>query len=112
MADVIEGLAQCAMSDCTVGQVFNLGNTEEITVNALAERIVVATQSKSRVDHIPYEEAYGSDFEDMDRRVPDISKASKWFGYKPSHSLADIIDSVVDYYRGRARISTQAAADR
>jgi len=106
VADVITGLVQCAMCDSTVGQVFNLGNTEEITVNALAERVVAATQSNSTVDHIPYEEAYGPGFEDMDRRVPDISKAHKWFGYEPSHSLTDIIISVVDYYRDKAKLST------
>jgi len=90
------------MSDSTSGQVFNLGNTEEITMNALAKRVVAVAQSDSTIQHIPYEEAYGPGFEDMDRRVPDISKATKWFGYQPSHSLTDIIVSVVDYYRDKA----------
>lgn len=106
VADIVKGLVQCAISDRTVGQVFNLGNTEEITVNALAERVIAATQSKSAVEHIPYEKAYGPGFEDMDRRVPDISKASKWFGYNPSRSFTDIISSVVEYYRDKAKIST------
>jgi UDP-glucose 4-epimerase len=103
VADIIKGLVQCAMSDSTVGQVFNLGNSEEITMNVLAERVVAATHSNSTVNHIPYEEAYGPGFEDVNRRVPDISKASRWFGYEPSHSLADSIASVVDYYRDNAR---------
>ena len=104
VADIVKGLVQCAMSDNTVGQVFNLGSTEEITMNALAARVVAASQSKSEVEHIPYEEAYGPGFEDMDRRVPDISKAHKWFGYEPSHSLADIISSVVEYCRDKTRV--------
>ena len=58
-------------------------------------------KSSSIIDHISYEEAYGTGFEDMDRRVPDIAKAHKWFGYAPSHSLADMIVSVVDYYRNK-----------
>jgi len=99
VADIVKGLVQCAMTDSTIGQVFNLGSTEEITVNALAQRVIAVTGSKSPINHIPYEEAYGRGFEDMDRRVPDISKSHKWFGYKPSYSLTEIIVSVVDYYR-------------
>jgi UDP-glucose 4-epimerase len=106
IADVIKGLVQCAVSESTVGQVFNLGNTEEITMNSLAERVLAATDSNSTVDHISFEEAYGPGFDDMDRRVPDIAKARKWFGYAPSHSLTDMIGSVVDYYRNNAAAST------
>ena len=107
VADVIKGLSQCAMSDRTVGEVFNLGNTEEITMNDLAKRVLAATQSSSIVDHISYQEAYGTGFEDMDRRVPDIAKARKWFGYAPSHSLTDMIVSVVDYYLDKQRDQCQ-----
>jgi UDP-glucose 4-epimerase len=106
VADIVKGLVQCTMSDCTVGQVFNLGNTEEITINALAERVIAATQTNSIVEHITYENAYGPGFEDMHRRVPDISKAGRWFGYEPSHSLRDTINSVVDYHRDKAGIPT------
>ena len=81
---------------------FNLGGTEEVSMNALADMVIVGTQSKSIIKHIPYEEAYGPGFEDMERRVPDISKAGEWFGYKPTHSLVDIVTSVIDYHRDKA----------
>jgi UDP-glucose 4-epimerase len=93
--DIVKGLVQCVSCDAAVGQVFNLGNTEEVTMNALAEKVIQATQSASVITHLSYDEAYGAGFEDMQRRVPDISKARLWFGYAPSRSLDDIIDSVV-----------------
>lgn len=99
--DVVEGLVRCMMSDTTVGQVFNLGSTQEVTMNNLAAKVVAACASKSPIVHIPYEEAYGVGFEDMDRRVPDITKAARTFGYSPSHSLDDIVSSVIAFYRQR-----------
>ena len=107
VTDVTQALLQCAMSADTVGQVFNVGTTEEVTMNGLAEMVISATQSASLVRHISYEEAYGSGFEDMDRRVPDISKAAKFFGYKPLYSLVDVVTSVIDYHRHKAKKSTQ-----
>ena len=107
--DIIRGLVQCAMTDSTAGQVFNLGSVEEITMNALAEKVIAATGSTSTIRHISYEDAYGPGFEDMDRRVPDISKAKQSFGYTATHSLSDIVMSVVDYYREKSALSTPAA---
>ena len=102
VADIIRGLTACVASDKTVGEVFNLGNVEEVSMNTLAERIIAAAGSNSEIQHISYEDAYAPGFEDMERRVPDISKARTWFGYNPTHSLADIIASVVVYYRAKA----------
>ena len=89
-----------------VGQVFNLGNTEEVTINDLAERVIVATRSSSAIQHVSYDEAYGVGFEDMQRRVPSITKANKFFDYAPKRSLDFIVDSVVRYYRKTATPST------
>ncbi|MGC2111955.1 MAG: GDP-mannose 4,6-dehydratase [Candidatus Korobacteraceae bacterium] len=99
VADVVHGLAQCAATDCTAGHVFNLGSAEEVTMNALAAKVIKAAGSASAIRHVSYEEAYGVGFEDMERRVPDTSKARQYFGYTPRHSLCSIVTSVIDYYR-------------
>jgi UDP-glucose 4-epimerase len=100
--DIVRGLVGCISCGAAVGQVFNLGNTEEVTMNALAEKVIQATRSSSAIEYLHYDQAYGAGFEDMQRRVPDISKARQWFGYTPTLSLDDIIESVVDYYRLRS----------
>ncbi|HSZ03230.1 MAG TPA: GDP-mannose 4,6-dehydratase [Terriglobales bacterium] len=101
--DIVKGLVQCISCDATVGHVFNLGNTEEVTMNVLAEKVIEATGSTSTVRYLTYDEAYGRGFEDMQRRVPDISKARQWFGYTPTQSLNDIVKSVVAYCRLNSR---------
>jgi UDP-glucose 4-epimerase len=106
--DMVKGLVQCISCDAAVGHVFNLGNTEEVTMNALAEKVIEATESTSTVRYLSYDEAYGKGFEDMQRRVPDISKARQWFGYAPSQSLDDIVKSVVAY----CSLSTRASASQ
>jgi len=106
VADIIQGLVQCALADSTTGQVFNLGSTEEVTMNALAEIVIAATAAASAIRHVSYEEAYGPGFEDMDRRVPDTSKAKHAFGFKPTHTLSDIVISVVEYYREKLAVAT------
>jgi UDP-glucose 4-epimerase len=84
-----------------VGEIFNLGSTEEITIEDLAKKIIAATESSSSIRHMQYEEAYGPGFEDMERRIPDIAKARSWFGFAPKHSLDDIIGDVANDMRGR-----------
>ena len=81
------------------GQVFNVGNTEEVSIRALAERILGITGSASPIVTIPYEEAYESGFEDMPRRVPDLSKLAAAIGYQPQVHLDEIIQRVVDSQR-------------
>ncbi len=99
VADIIEGLLLLLDSDRAAGEIFNLGNTEEISIEDLARKVIAACESTSGIVHIPYSEAYGPGFEDMLRRVPDISKAREWFGYNPRHNLEDIIRSVVEHER-------------
>ena len=108
--DIVKGLMQCVSSAAAVGQVFNLGNTEEVTISTLAERVIDATQSKSTIRYLSYDEAYGAGFEDMQRRVPDISKARQWFGYAPTRSLDEIIQSVVAYCNSSTEAPTSQAA--
>ena len=82
-----------------VGQVINIGNVQEVTINQLAERVRELTGSKSPIKHIPYDEAYESGFEDMPRRVPDLRKIAGLIGYKPQHNLDDILTQVIAYFR-------------
>jgi UDP-glucose 4-epimerase len=82
-----------------VGEVFNIGNTREITMNALAERIRQMTGSLSEIVHIPYDRAYEQGFEDMPRRVPDISKIQRLTGYQPTVQLDEILARVIADFR-------------
>lgn len=99
VADIIEGVIACVPLANTHGEVFNLGNPEEITINDLAKRVVQMSGSSSSIVHIPYAEAYGPGFEDMERRVPDISKAARFFAYQPTRKLEEIIESVIAHER-------------
>jgi UDP-glucose 4-epimerase len=101
VADVVEALLQLVQEPKAIGQVINIGNTQEITIAALAERVRELTASKSPIKIIPYDEAYESGFEDMPRRVPDLTKVNGLIGYNPKYSLDDILIQVIDYYRAR-----------
>ena len=107
--DVLDALLRCVASDRTAGEIFNVGSTEEVTINQLAERVIARSRSKSVIRHLPYTEAYGEGFEDMERRVPDIRKAREWFGYSPTRTLTDIIDSVVEYCQQEAEEAVTTA---
>ena len=81
------------------GKVFNIGSQEEITIEDLAKKVIEITKSKSKLIYIPYDKAYEEGFEDMQRRVPDTSKARDAVGFKPTVDLNGIIKSVVEYYK-------------
>lgn len=95
VADVVNGLISVMNSPKANGEVINLGNNQEISIGALAERIKELSGSKSEIVYIPYSEAYGPGFEDMHRRVPDLAKAERIVGYRPTKSLDDIIRDVI-----------------
>ena len=99
VADVVGALLKLVVEPKAVGQVINIGNTEEVTIRRLAERVRELSGSSSSIKLVPYDQAYESGFEDMPRRVPDLSKAEKMIGYKPRHSLDDILIQVIDYFR-------------
>jgi len=99
VADVVGALLKLVVEPKAIGQVINVGNTEEVTIRRLAERVRELTGSSSPIKLVPYDQAYESGFEDMPRRVPDLSKAEKMIGYKPRHSLDDILVQVIDYFR-------------
>ena len=99
VGDVVAALAALASEPRAVGQVFNIGNTEEVTIRALADRVRVLAHSSSPVQLIPYDQAYEKGFEDMPRRVPDISRVRDLIGFTPRMSLDDIICRVIEYVR-------------
>jgi len=99
VADVVGALLKLVVEPKAIGQVINLGNTEEVTIQRLAEKVRELSGSKSPITLIPYDEAYESGFEDMPRRVPDLSKAEAMIGYKTQHTLDDILVQVIDYFR-------------
>ena len=103
--DVVGALLKLMVHPQAIGQVFNLGNSEEVTIRGLAERIKALTGSHSPIRVIPYEEAYEAGFEDMPRRVPDLSKIGSLIGYQPRVGLDEIIQRVVADFRARADVS-------
>lgn len=94
VTDVVGALVKLAEHPQSVGEVYNIGSTREITVLELAEKIKQMTGSNSRVVFVPYAEAYEEGFEDMMRRVPDISKVRRLIGYEPQRTLDDILAAV------------------
>ena len=99
VGDVVGALAKLIEAPGAVGQVFNIGNTEEISIRALAERIRNMTGSRSEIVLIPYEEAYEAGFEDMPRRVPALGKIQALIGYTPTVQLDEILKRVVEHSR-------------
>ena len=101
VGDVVGALVKLMDHPDAVGQVFNIGSNSEISILELAQRVKQITHSDSDVVFVPYDEAYEEGFEDMPRRVPDITKVSELVGFKPAMSLDGILESVVDYHVGR-----------
>jgi len=101
VGDVVCALAALVREPAAVGQVFNIGNTEEISIRELAERIKTLTASTSPIVTVPYDQAYEAGFEDMPRRVPDISRIGALIGYRPKVQLDEILTRVIEHFRER-----------
>ena len=101
VGDVVAGLIALIGEPKAIGQVFNIGNGEEISMRALAEKVKAMTASASEIVTIPYDQAYEAGFEDMPRRVPDISKIRGLVGYEPKVQLEETLRRVIDYVRTR-----------
>jgi UDP-glucose 4-epimerase len=99
VADVVAALLKLVVEPKAIGQVINIGNMQEVTMTHLAERVRDLSGSKSIIKHIPYDEAYESGFEDMPRRVPDLTRVKGLIGYEPKHDLDDILVQVIDDFR-------------
>jgi UDP-glucose 4-epimerase len=96
--DAIRAVLALADTDSTIGDYFNVGGTGEVTIKQLAERIIECTKSQSGISYISYTDAYPEGFEDMQRRVPDITKIKTSIGWTPKHTLDSIIESVVSSF--------------
>jgi UDP-glucose 4-epimerase len=92
--DAVKAVLTIVDTDSTIGDYFNVGGVGEVTIKQLAEKTIERTKSSSKIKFIPYTEAYPAGFEDMQRRVPDITKIKKTIGWAPTHTLDSIIDSV------------------
>ena len=99
VGDVVAGLIELVQEPRAVGEVFNIGNIHEISIRELAEKIKEMTGSRSAIVTIPYEQAYEAGFEDMPRRVPDLSKIHQLIGYEPRVQLNEILQKVIEYFR-------------
>jgi UDP-glucose 4-epimerase len=99
VSDVVEGLLRLVAEPRAIGRVFNIGNTEEISIRALAERVKAATDSASDIVLVPYDEAYDTGFEDMPRRVPDLSRIAGLVGYAPTVAIDEILERVITHVR-------------
>ena len=94
--DAVEAVIRIAFSPDTIGKVINIGNDFEISINNLAKRVISETGSKSEVIYVPYEEAYGDGFEDMERRVPNLELIKKLVGWKPERDLSAMISDIAN----------------
>jgi UDP-glucose 4-epimerase len=100
--DTVEGLVRLMDTERAVGEVVNVGNTEEISIEGLAQKVKERTGSSSPIEYVPYDKAYEPGFEDMMRRVPSVEKLYALTGFRPQIPLNEIIDSVTAFFRQKA----------
>jgi len=100
--DAVGALIKLINDQKAIGEVFNIGSQEEISIEQLAREIIRITNSNSQIDHIPYNQAYEEGFEDMQRRVPSTDKIRKLVGFKPTYTLSEIIKDIFDYLKGKS----------
>jgi len=101
VGDVTAALIKLINDPKAVGEVFNIGSQDEITMDDLAKEIIKITKSSSKIEHIPYELAYEEGFEDMQRRVPDTTKIRNLIGFKPTYTLPEIIKDIIGYIKNK-----------
>ncbi len=99
VGDVVNALCTLMRTPAAVGQVINIGNAEEVSIRDLADRVKALTGSRSEIRLIPYDQAYEAGFEDMPRRVPNLSKISGMIGYRPEVDLNEILRRVIAHER-------------
>lgn len=110
VGDVVWALHKLMEHPESDGQVYNVGSNESVTIDELADRVIAITGSASSKTYIPYEQAYGEGFEDIDRRVPNIEKVRSLIGFQPTKSLDEIILAVHEHLARQLQVAPQAAA--
>jgi UDP-glucose 4-epimerase len=99
VSDVIRGVLALVESQAANGNVFNVGSDEEVTIEELAKKVKKMTGSSSAIEYIPYEKAYEQGFEDMRRRVPDLTKIREAVGYEPKVTLDQLLERVIAHFK-------------
>lgn len=107
--DAVRALVDLLNCPAAFGQVFNIGNDREVTIRELAEMVKTMTDSRSGIRYVPYHEAYGDGFEDMNRRVPNLAKVHQAIGYAPRLSLEDTLRDTIEYVRRELNPETRQA---
>ena len=97
--DAVDAVVRIAFAENTIGKVINIGNDFEISINDLAKKVIEQTNSKSEIVYVPYDEAYGDGFEDMERRVPNIELIKSLVGWKPNRDLSSMITDIADFLK-------------
>jgi UDP-glucose 4-epimerase len=110
VGDVVNALVRLIQHPAAYGEVFNIGHTDEISIYELAELVKAMTDSRSDIVFIPYDQAYESGFEDMARRLPDLTKIQRTIGYRPTLTLPRMLEWIIAYYR--VELVEPAVADR
>ncbi len=98
VADITDGMIKLMNTKKAEGQIFNIGTDEEITIEALAQKIKKMTGSRSKIEFIKYEDAYEEGFEDMRHRKPDLAKIKEYIDYKPKFNLGQILERIITYF--------------
>ncbi len=99
VGDAVKAITDLMGCPSAVGEIFNVGNGEEVTILELAKRVKAMTDSSSEIRIFPFEDVYGKDFEDMEFRTPDIEKIGQFIGYKPTVDLQEILLKVIEHFR-------------
>lgn len=99
VGDVVSALVDLSKEKKAIGEIFNIGGPDEISIINVAKKVIELTKSKSKIEFIPYEKAYASGFEDIQRRVADISKIKRLTGFKPKTKLEDALELIINYYK-------------
>ena len=110
VADVVEAISRLVVSGHTTGQVYNIGSNQEISIAALAKRVIELTGSHSRTQYIPYEQAYAPGFEDMRRRIPDIRKIQQAIDFTPRYDLDQTILSIIESQRREMDVNSPSGS--
>jgi UDP-glucose 4-epimerase len=102
VSDAVSAVLAIFNDERAEGQAFNIGGDEEVSIRELAERVISATGSSSRIEYVSYEDAYPAGFEETMRRVPDTTKLRTLTGWKPKYSLDQIIKDIENYFRSKS----------
>jgi UDP-glucose 4-epimerase len=108
VGDVVRAIADLMETEGARGEVFNIGSIEEVAVAELAERVRSACGSDSEIRYVPYEEAYEAGFEDMRRRIPDVSKIAQLIDWSPTRTLDEILRDVIESQRAPEALATSS----